>query len=179
MSLEQTSFLAQIISAAAVIASLIFVGVQLRQTIKAVRAASSQAHSAMYHSIGANIVDNGEFASIWRRSIADPDSVNDDERARFFAFASMLCRFYESSRMQWLRGQLEDGHWHMIEAQAIDFAAQPGIQAWWLLRRHWHSEEFRSWFEGLPVANAKTLYGRPAAKVELEILASQAPGAET
>jgi hypothetical protein len=37
MTLEQASFIAQIVSALAVIASLIFVGVQLRQAIRPAR----------------------------------------------------------------------------------------------------------------------------------------------
>ena len=64
MSLEQASSLAQIISALAVFASLIFVGLQIRQNTDAVRAASSQAHSTMYHSITDNLVNHGDFAQI-------------------------------------------------------------------------------------------------------------------
>jgi hypothetical protein len=41
MSLEQYSYLAQIIGAVAVVASLIFVGVQVRQNTKAVLAQTS------------------------------------------------------------------------------------------------------------------------------------------
>ena len=58
MSLEQASFLAQIISAVAVFASLLFVGLQVRQNTNAVRAASSQAHSTMYHGLTDNLVNH-------------------------------------------------------------------------------------------------------------------------
>ena len=47
MTLEQASFVAQIVSAVAVIASLIFVGFQLKHATAAIRATSSQAHSAL------------------------------------------------------------------------------------------------------------------------------------
>jgi len=95
----------------AVIASLIFVGVQLRTATRAVRASTSQAHSALYHAIVVTIVDNGEFANIWRRALVDFDSCSLDERVRFVAQASALFRYYESSRVQWLRGQLDPEHW--------------------------------------------------------------------
>lgn len=159
MSLEQVSLLAQIVSAAAVIASLLFVGIQLRQATRAVRASSSQAHSAMYHAIIASIIDDAEFARIWRESLVDPDSQGADERARFLAFTSTIFRYYESSRVQWLRGQLDDEHWHTIKQQATSLAGMPGIQAWWLVRRHWHSEDFQLWFEGLEPAEGETIYG--------------------
>jgi hypothetical protein len=158
MSLEQASFLAQIISALAIIASLIFVGVQLRQTASAMRNSSSQAHSSIYSEIISTIIDNGEFASIWRRGLKEPASLSEDEWVRFIACASAQFRFFESSRVQWRRRQLDDEHWQNIEAQVNSFAAQPGIKAWWQLRRNWHSASFRNWFEALPGAHTSGMY---------------------
>lgn len=159
MSLEQASFLAQILSAVAVFASLIFVGVQLGYANKTARAASSQAHSAMYHSlIGSLINDDGGFVRIWRKALSDLDSLTDDEEVRFFAFTSALFRFFEASRVQWLRGQLDDEHWRSIEQQAIIAAVQPGIRTFWNIRRTWHCAAFQKWFEALPTAEAGPLY---------------------
>jgi hypothetical protein len=158
MSLEQASFLAQIISAGAIIASLIFVGVQLRRATRAMRNSSSQAHSAIYSEIISTIIDNGEFASIWRRGLLDPTSLGEDEWVRFIACASAQFRFFESSRVQWIQGLLDEEHWQNIEAQVSSFASQPGIKAWWELRRRWHSAAFRKWFEGLPGAYDQGLY---------------------
>lgn len=150
MSLEQASFIAQIISAVAIIASLIFVGVQLKQATRSMRNSSSQAHSAIYTGVIATIIDNGEFASIWRRGLGDPASLDEDEWVRFIACASAQFRFFESSRVQWLNGQLDGEHWQNIEAQVNSFASQPGIRAWWEIRRDWHSAAFQRWFEALP-----------------------------
>lgn len=159
MSLEQLSFLSQIVSAFAVIGSLVFVGIQLRQAIRAVRAQTSQAHSANYFAINASIINDGELARIWRESLTDFDAQSPDDKVRFVALASSIFRFYESSRAQWLRGQLDSEHWQMIERQATSFAAQPGIKSWWTLRRQWHSPEFQKWFEGLPVEDGGAIYG--------------------
>lgn len=159
MSLEHVFFLSQIVSAVAVVASLVFVGVQMRHAIEAVRGSASQAHSAIYYAINASIISNGELARIWRESLLDFDSQGPDAKVRFVALVSSIFRFYESSRAQWLRGQLDDEHWQMIERQAISFASQPGIKSWWKLRRQWHSAEFRTWFEALPAADGLTLYG--------------------
>jgi hypothetical protein len=159
MTLEQASFLAQIVSAVAVIASIIFLAMQIRTATRAVRASTSQAHSALYHAIVVTLVDNGEFASIWRRALADFDSCSLDERVRFVAQASALFRYYESSRVQWLHGQLDQEHWFTIERQAMSLAAQPGIKSWWILRRHWHSDDFQHWFDDLEPAPRGLLYG--------------------
>jgi hypothetical protein len=163
MTLEQASFFAQIISAVTVVASLIFVGVQLRQNTRAVRAATSQAHSATYQEVISHLIDNAEVARIWRIALADPEKLGEDERVRFLALTSALFRFYESSQVKRRRGQLDPEHWHTIEQQAINLAAQPGIKAWWVLRRHWHSKPFQEWFEALEAPTSPALYDIKAA----------------
>ena len=56
MTLEQASLIAQIVSAIAVIASLVFVGIQLNRATSAIRATSSQAHSSMYTDLVQSII---------------------------------------------------------------------------------------------------------------------------
>ena len=160
MSLEQISLIAQVVSAVAVIASPIFVGRELNQATHAMRNASSQAHSSNYTDIVKSIIENGDFATIWHSGILDPNLPSDEEWVRFVGYASVLFRFYESSRVQWIRGQLDKEHWQTIEQQVKTLAGQPGIQAWWRLRGHWHSEAFRYWFESLPTAGVTSLYER-------------------
>jgi hypothetical protein len=157
MSLEELSLLSQIVSAIVVFASLVFVGIQLKQATKAVRASSSQAHSAAYIEITGRLLDEG-FASIWHKALAKLSDLDEEEQVRFFAFVSGMFRFFESSRVQWLGGQLDDEHWHTIEQHAMSLAARPGIQSFWVIRRHWHCTAFQEWFEGLPVAAGKPLY---------------------
>lgn len=166
MTLQDWADVSQIIGAIAVVASLLFVGVQLRQNTKAVRAQTSQAHAVGYQQIIAGIAENGEVASIWRRGLADYDSLDPDERVRLLAFTSTLFRFYESSQVQMLRGMLDAEHWHTIEQQVSDLVTQPGIQAWWKLRRHWHSARFRDWIDALPKQAPAMIYDKAEAAPE-------------
>ena len=158
MSLEQASFLAQIISAVAVFASLVFVGLQVRQNTNAVRAASSQAHSAMYHGLTDHLVNNKDFAQIWWKGVENLEVLREGEIVRFFAFASSVFRFFEASRVQWLRGQLDDEHWHTVEQHAIALAVKPGVQRFWHLRKHWHCPAFQTWYDSLPTREVSPLY---------------------
>jgi len=160
MSLEQASALAQIISAVAVFASLVFVGLQVRQNTKAVRAAASQAHSAMYHALTEDLVSNKDFAGVWRKGLESLDGLSEDDVVQFFSFASASFRFFEASRVQWVRGQLDDEHWHTIEQHAIALAGKPGIRIFWQLRGHWHCNEFREWFGSIPSTDARPLYAK-------------------
>ena len=160
MSLEQLSFMAQIISALAVVASLIFVGYQLKHAAAAIRVSSSQAHSALYTDLVRSVIDNADFAAVWAAAIRDPKAVSEADWVRFVAYASALFRLYESSRVQWLNGRLDREHWGTIERQAGDFRRLPGLQKAWQLRSHWYSPEFRSWFDGLPHTSSTEPYER-------------------
>ena len=160
MKLEQLALLSQVISAFAVVASLVFVGFQLKHATAAIRASSSQAHSALYTDLVRSVIDNADFAQIWSRAIREPKALKDEEWVRFVAYASALFRLYESSRVQWLNKRLDDEHWRTIERQAAHLKGLPGLQVAWQLRGHWYSPEFRRWFEGLPPGETDRIYGR-------------------
>lgn len=160
MTLEQWSFIAQIVSAIVVVASLIFVGFQLHKATAAIRATSSQAHWGLYTDLVQSIIDNADFAKIWSIGLTDPKALSEEDWVRFVAYASALFRMYESSRVQWLNGRLDEDHWHTIERQAADFGHLPGLQAAWELRGHWYSPEFRAWFDGLARQELPRPYAR-------------------
>jgi hypothetical protein len=58
MSLQLVTEIAQLASAAAIVSSLVFVGLQLNHAGKAVQASASQARAVTYHAVSAAIVDN-------------------------------------------------------------------------------------------------------------------------
>lgn len=160
MTLEQLSLISQIVSAIAVIASLIFVGIQLSQATAAIRASSSEAHAALYTELVHSIIDNADFAKIWTVGTADPSALSEEEWVRFVAYSSALFRQYETSRVQWLRGRLDDEHWQTIQKQAVSLRTLPGLEAAWRVRGHWYSQDFRDWFEGLEPYDAPGPYER-------------------
>lgn len=165
MSLSDLAAVGSFVSGVAVLASLIFVGFQLRQNTQAVRAAASQAHSQNWQQITMSVVECADFAHIRRRGLVDIDSLTDDERVRFYAFAGATLRFFEGARLQWLHGQLDNEHWHNVEKTATDFAATSGYKAYWAQRHHWMSPQFQEWYEALSQGGAQELYGRPVTRV--------------
>ena len=164
MSLADLAAIGSFVSGIAVVISFVFLGFQMRQNTKAMKAAASQAHAANFQQVIAPAIQDGDMARIWRLGLADIASLSDDERVRFYVLLSSLFRFYEAARLQWIDGQLHKEHWENVEFQVADFAQQPGVQAYWTMRRKWHSESFRNWFESSPRAKslALGLYDKPS-----------------
>lgn len=160
MSLTDLASLGSFVSGIAVVITLIFLAVQTRQNTLALRAAASLSLSNAYGELSNVTAVNADMARIWRLGHADINQLSDDERVRFISYLSTAFRFTESTRIQWRLGQLDDEHWRALEADFKDLAMQPGVQAYWRMRRHWHTEAFRKWFESLPRSEAvPTLYG--------------------
>ncbi len=164
MSLSDLASIGSFISGIAVLASLMFIGAQMLQNNRAIKAAASQAHAANFQQILSVAIENGEVARLWRVGLADLSILTDDERTRFLVLASSLFRFYEAARLQWRHGQLDKEHWENIVFQISDFGSQPGIRAYWTIRSRWHSTEFRQWFESLlPGQSGYEPYGSASA----------------
>ncbi len=134
MTLEDVSLIGQIVAAVTVVASLVFVGIQLRQNTKSVRSATSIAVTDLTIQLGSFVTGSDSGAQVWRMGLQGLDKLTENERARFTAFLSTLIRFFEATRVQWLRGQLDKEHWHNVEHQAMGLAVQPGVKAWWQVR---------------------------------------------
>ena len=164
MTLEVAYFISQIVATVVLVASLAFVGIQLRQNTRSMRAATSTAHTQLLIQLGVFAAGTDDAAHIWRSGLQGLDQLTDNERVRFTVLVSTLMRFFEASRVQWSHGQLDKELWHNIEQQAMGLATQPGVKAWWQVRSHWHSEEFRTWFESLEsISGDFRFYGDQAA----------------
>ena len=150
MTLSDLAAIGSFISGVAVVVTLVFLLLQMRQNTQAVRAAASQAHAANFQQILTPIIEDGEVARLFRIGIGDVEKLTDDERTRFLLICSGIFRFYEAARLQWRHGQLDDGHWCSVDTQLREIIRYSGIQTFWSMRRDWHSPEFRAWVETLP-----------------------------
>jgi hypothetical protein len=158
VTLSDLSNLGSFVSGLAVLASLIFVGIQLRQNTQAVRGAASQAHVANWQGMLNPIVESEEVARIWRRGLSGMQNLTDDDRVRFIIMAGGVFRYVEGARVQWLHGQLETSHWTNLERTHTEIANQPGIRDYWAIRRTWYAPDFQAWYEALPVYETSPIY---------------------
>src|SRR5215472_4818834 len=125
MSLSDLASLGSFVSGVAVLASLIFVGVQLRQNARAVQASTSLGHTTAYNQVVAPLLTEVGLARVWRIGLMDPNALDDDERVRFIVFCNTLFRFFEAQRLQWQLHQLSAVHWNVIEHITRDFIGLP------------------------------------------------------
>jgi hypothetical protein len=107
MTLEEINYVAQTIGVAAILASLVFVGYQIRQNTRALRATSHHAVSDSFNAINTLIAGDPRVARIWRLGLAGLDTLDEDERASFGFIALAYMRIFETLHYQYLTGVLE------------------------------------------------------------------------
>ena len=146
---EITQISYQAISTAALVASLIFVAIQLHRNTNATRAASHHAVSEALNRVNLLWAQNGEVAQIWLRGMEDRASLTKEERWRFDATARAYIHVCETMFMQALLGAGDPG----IVAAEVDgirhVFSSASVRVWWAENPFGFSAQFRSHVEKL------------------------------
>jgi hypothetical protein len=83
MTLEQLAYVGEIVASVAVVASLIYVGVQVNQNTRAVQAAAVNATTETANAIRLSIYQDPEIARIYQSGLEDVTSLSSLERTQF------------------------------------------------------------------------------------------------
>ena len=115
MSLEQIFFLSQSVAAIGVMASLVFVGFEIR--------------------------NNARAASV--KGFADLGSLTADEKTQFVCTYMAFLSHSQNAFHQWREGHLASGLWACWEALMMNLVNTPGGAAFWAERSYVFDEAFR------------------------------------
>ena len=142
MSIQDWAAISEIVGAIAIIVSLIYVGVQLRQNTRATRVITSQAFVQTHGESVSHLIQE-EFRDIYWRGLAGLSNLHGSELAAFGGWTAQLLREFESFYFQWKAGAFEDQIWSGWNCQFRDAFGYLGVQEVWTIRSHHFSEEFR------------------------------------
>ncbi len=147
MPLDQLANIAEISAAGLLIVSLIYVGLQVRQSTKAAYASTSQAHAEVANGYIGLINASNNLADILHQGAKGLSFLKEGNLIRFMAFHDQIFVAYQTFYFQYLKGALDERIWGTYKQAMLDLLAQAGQQEWWKLRRHWFSEEFRNYID--------------------------------
>ena len=143
MSLESLAYLAEIVGAIGVIASLLFVGFQIRDNSKAVRLATAQAvhdnYASWYVALSAN---EGALATS-TKAFVDLNALDPAEKAQFVCTFMAFLSHTQNAFLQWRQGHLSDDLWSGWEALMMNLVNTPGGAAFWAERCYVFGQDFQ------------------------------------
>ena len=147
MPLDQIANIAEIIAAALVIVSLIYVGLQVRQNTDAIQVSTTQSFTDTLMAFIGNLNQSPNLAALYHRGLSDASSLKGGEFVQFSVYMSQAFFAYQSFHIQWRRGVLEDDLWYSFRSSIVDLLTNPGVREWWQFRRHWFTDEFQQFVE--------------------------------
>jgi len=107
------STLLEVVSAAAVVVSLIYVAIEIRHNTEAVQSATYQQLVAASDEFLLVLAEDAELTDIWLRGDDDPSALDDTEAQRYWWIVRTYLRNMEHAFRQHQRGLLGDVEWDL------------------------------------------------------------------
>ena len=149
MTLAEISDILQALGSTAVVVSLIFVGVQIRQNTTATRATSHHAISEALNRMNLFWARNGDVTKLWLVGMQDRRALTAEERWRFDSTARAYFHVCETMYTQAAMGAGDQGIVRAEENGIKSVFVSAGIREWWVENEFGFSIEFRTYIEKL------------------------------
>jgi len=144
---EAISAVSDLLAALAVIVSIAYLAIQIRQNTNALRSTATQgAHdqSATTYDL---LASNPDLGLIFARGLASPETLSAEETARFFALLHSTMFRIQNWHVQTKTDFIDPAllqSWLKIVRQS---SGMPGFQQFWAQRRHIFAPDFVAYLE--------------------------------
>ena len=131
MNWEAIGAVGEVMGAIAVVVSLLYVAVQIRQNTKIVAANTIQAVSTASSDITMRLAESSELSELLTKMFSEPENLTPKESMRMELILRAAFRNYENYYYQHKRGYLEDDMWTGYRHTMLTQVAGPFGEAWW------------------------------------------------
>lgn len=141
------ALIAEIVGAVALVASLIFIGFELRHSARTARGAALQANLMFWTDFFALMADP-ETGRIYARGAEGKADLTGEEFGRFYFLCRTIFMGCENQHYQFTRRLIDaDAYKGYATSIAEQIASRPGVQAMWAIQRHIYSTEFQAFWD--------------------------------
>ena len=145
MKLKEWAQVAEIVGGAAIIASLLFVGIQVRENTQVVIMTSDLAIDQQNVALNISVVESPDFADLLVKGEADLGALTAAERARFDNYCFARFGAYENVVGNFGKGFISDEEYDIWARHFEDRFDKPGYRQFWVENRNGYFPQFRSW----------------------------------
>ena len=144
MNWEIIAAVAELIGAFAVVASLVYLGLQTRNSVMEDRARTMHDMASQFTAWQMATATDPEMTKIWVNGIGDYNSLNEIEKAQFVFLAGSLGRIQENIFLQFQAGRLEHAIWEPYSVALNSLANSSGMREYLKVRESFHT---KAWLE--------------------------------
>jgi len=141
MNWELIGAVSEAVGALAVVVTLLFLAVQLRQNTRTVRNAyRSQITETVSNSI--SIMQTPEFARVMVKVMNSPEALEPEDKLIFGSFMLRILRIWEDAYFQWRDGDYIAEAWNSNRIYMLDTLSIPGLYGFFETRKAWLDDRF-------------------------------------
>ena len=141
LSIQDLGALGEFVGAIAVVVTLMYLVVQLKQNTKSVRASTHQSIAVAYVEVLQTLEDPG-FSPLSVKGASQYSDLVGEKQLRFNAFCLRLFRIHEDAYFQWRNGNYDERAWASNETFLLDLLSMGGLGQWFESRKPWFNQEF-------------------------------------
>ncbi len=150
MNWDAIGAIGEIVGAAAVFASLVYLGMQIRNQ-------NRESRLGAMHDISVGFRDailpfaSSDMASIMVKGNEDYDSLTDVEAQRLIIMMGQFFRAFEEAFIQHQEGRLDERNWKAIQKYYLKLLGAPVVRRGWALRKEYLDDEFVAFVDLKPL----------------------------
>ena len=131
MSLEDLGNIGELVAAIGVIASLVYLAVQIQQNTRSVRAATHHSLARSASETQNVFAQSNAMARIFHTAAREPDRLTGEESVQFDAMVRSLFMWYEDLFFQRRDSMVAEEVWEARRRSLLDHLKHPGVASWW------------------------------------------------
>ena len=148
MELGQLANLGEFIGGLAVLITLIYLAIQVKQGTAAL--ASSRHHEMLDLILKNNfspVSESREFAEFIETAQTDPNALDETDWLRFVYYAYGMLAMWEDAYISHMRGLIDDEIWAAWDGASRSLLTNDGYRKFWAQERLAHSPSFRAYID--------------------------------
>ena len=149
MKLQNAAHWAEIVSALAIVISLLYVGIQVTDNTSATRSASASHANTEFIAWYTHVSSDPQLMDVWLRGVKEPDSLTEQEFLRFIFLLHIVMLQFQNNYYLEQEGTLEERILLTITTTLTTIKGTPGFDRYWALRKNYFFLEYRSFIEEL------------------------------
>lgn len=134
--------IAQLLSAVAVVVSLLYVAAQVKASTRQARRDAARDLAARVSAASLAVAADPELGRLLVQGGADPDVLSRGDQARFRGLMNSLFRGFEQQYQLRREGALDDESWGAVDRMIRDWMGLPGVQVYFRDRGDWYTTSF-------------------------------------
>jgi hypothetical protein len=147
MNWEALGAIGEIVGAVAVVVTLGYLAVQMRQNTRSVRASMFQSLVEQIVNFNRSFTEDPELAQTYLKGLEDLEGLSEADRARMTFTLFSHFQIFQSMYYQRQLFTIEPEYWESWRDTILMYYRLPGVQRWWQLRKDIFSKKFREFLE--------------------------------